>query len=146
MEETLEGGCLCGAVRYVISQPPMMVGNCYCVDCRKSSATTHGTHVVLPEDAFAVAGTLRDYEKAADSGNIVTRAFCPACGSAIVSRNSGMPGMVFVRASSLDNLDRVEPQMTVYASRAPAWAPIDKSKPVFGTMPEGGPAAVLADL
>lgn len=54
--------------------------------------------------------------------------------------------MTFIRVSSLDDPDAVEPQMTVYASRAPAWAPLDRSKPVFDEMPEGGPQAVSAGL
>jgi hypothetical protein len=146
MSEALEGGCLCGTVRYRVSAQPMMVGNCYCVDCRKSSGTTHCTHALVPGDAFSVTGHIRTYDRPADSGAMVTRGFCPQCGGAILSRNSGMPGMVFIRVSSLDDPAAVEPQLTVYASRAPAWAPLDRSKPVFDEMPEGGPQAVLANL
>jgi hypothetical protein len=124
----------------------MMVGNCYCVDCRKSSGTTHCTHALVPDSAFSATGEIRIHERPADSGAIISRGFCPECGSAILSRNSRMPGMTFIRVSSLDNLDAVEPQMTVYASRAPAWAPLDRSKPVFEEMPGGGPQAVLAEL
>ena len=53
--------------------------------------------------------------------------------------------MTFLRVSSLDDPGAVTPQMTVYASRAPAWAPLDRTKPVFDTMPEGGPQAVMAE-
>lgn len=146
MSEALEGGCLCGAVRYRASAQPMMVGNCYCVDCRKSSGTTHCTHALVPDEAFSVTGEIRSYDRPADSGAMVTRSFCPTCAGAILSRNSGMPGMTFIRVSSLDDPAAVEPQMTVYASRAPAWAPLDRSKPVFDEMPQGGPQAVLANL
>jgi hypothetical protein len=144
MSEALEGGCLCSAVRYQTTTQPMMVGNCYCIDCRKSSGTTHCTHAMVPDTAFSAAGTIKFHDRPADSGNIVSRGFCPECGSAILSRNSGMPGMTFIRVSSLDDPGAVEPQMTVYANRAPAWAPLDKSKPVFAEMPEGGPQAVVA--
>ncbi|WP_028347761.1 GFA family protein [Bradyrhizobium murdochi] len=145
MTKNLAGGCLCGAVRYSAQAEPMMVGNCYCTDCRKASGTSHGTHAAIPDSAFSLAGETKAFERAADSGNIVIRAFCPTCGCAIFSRNTGIPGMTFIRVSSLDDPDQVEPQITVYASRAPAWAPLDRSKPVFDLMPEGGPGAVLAD-
>lgn len=144
MTKVLEGGCLCGAVRYKATAEPVMVGNCYCVDCRKSSGTTHCTHAMVPEADFSATGEIKYHDRPADSGNIISRGFCPNCGSAIISRNSGMPGISAIRVSSLDDLDVVEPQMTVYASRAPAWAPLDRSKPVFEVMPEGGPQAVLA--
>lgn len=145
MAHGLQGGCLCGAVRYQVDVEPMMVGNCFCVDCRKTSGTSHCTHAAVPDAAVSVSGAVATYESAADSGNIVSRSFCPSCGSAIHSRNAGMPGMIFIRVSSLDDLDAVTPQMTVYASRAPAWAPLDRSKPVFDTMPEGGPQAAIAE-
>lgn len=54
-----------------------------------------------------------------------------------------MPGMAFLRASSLDNPDDVTPQMVVYASRAPAWDKRDPDLPAFQEMPEGGPDNVV---
>lgn len=146
MSQALEGGCLCGAVRYRATTQPAMVGNCYCTDCRKSSGTTHCTHAVVQDGAFSAIGSIKFHDRPADSGNIISRGFCPECGSAILSYNSAMPGVTFIRVSSLDDPDAVEPQMTVYASRAPAWATLDRSKPVFDEMPEGGPQRVLAGL
>ena len=116
----IQGGCLCGKVRYSAGEPAMC-GHCHCVDCRKTSATGHATHVVVAADSFVVTGELAAYERPADSGHLVTRYFCPNCGSAVYSTNSAMPHMTFVRASSLDDPDAVTPQMIVYASRAPSW-------------------------
>lgn len=146
MSEMLEGGCLCGAVRYRATAQPLIVGDCYCADCRKSSGTSHCTHAMVPDEVFSATGEIKIHERPADSGNLVSRGFCPECGSAILSRNRAMPGMTFIRVSSLDDADAVEPQMTVYASRAPAWARLDRSKPVFEEMPEGGPDTVMAGL
>ncbi|MGQ0589997.1 MAG: GFA family protein [Sphingosinicella sp.] len=120
----LTGGCLCGNVRYAAGEP-MVCGHCHCVDCRKTSATGHATHAMVPASAFEVSGELACYERPADSGNVVARRFCPTCGSAVFSTNSAMPGMIFLRASSLDDPDRVTPHMVVYASRAPAWDRIE---------------------
>lgn len=145
MNTEFTGGCLCGAVRYRATAAPGMVGDCYCVDCRRSSGTSHCTHAVIPEAAWAVEGELTVYDRPADSGNLVSRAFCGRCGSPVHSTNAGLPGMAFVRVSSMDEPDLAAPQMTVYASRAPAWARPDRSRPVFETMPQGGPESVLAD-
>ena len=145
MTKALEGGCLCGAVRYRAEAEPLIVGNCYCVDCRKASGTSHGTHVGVPEDSLTLEGDVTFYESTADSGNTVSRGFCPKCGSAIFSRNSGMPGIVMLRGSSLDDPNSITPQMNVYVSRAPEWANIDPSLPGFAEMPEGGPQAVMAE-
>ncbi len=145
MSQGFTGGCLCGAVRYQSTADPQVVAHCHCVDCRKSSGTGHCTHLVIPEDAFTVSGEVKFYDRPADSGNMVSRGFCPTCGSPIYSKNSGMPGMVFPRASGLDDPDVITPQMVVYTSRAPAWDNIDPALPSFPEMPEGGPNKVIAD-
>lgn len=128
----IEGGCLCGNVRYRAGES-LMAGHCHCVDCRKTSATGHATHALVAEESFGLSGDVAGYERPADSGNIVTRHFCAVCGAAIYSTNSAMPGMVFLRASSLDDPERIEPQMVVYASRAPSWDRIE-GLPTFPEM------------
>jgi hypothetical protein len=145
MTKTLKGGCLCGAVSYETQAAPVIVAHCHCTDCQKSSGTGHGTHVCLPEEAVNFVGEIKFYDSPADSGNIVSRGFCPVCGSAIFSSNSSMLGMACIRASSLDDPDAVTPSMIVYTSRAPKWDTMDPSLPSFPEMPEGGPEKVIAD-
>jgi len=145
MSSGFTGGCLCGAVRYACESDPQVVAHCHCVDCRKSSGTGHCTHLVVPETAFRVTGEVRFYERQADSGNVVSRGFCPICGSAVYSTNAGMPGMAFPRASSLDDPEVAKPQFVVYASRAPSWDTVDPSLPAYPEMLEGGPQRALEE-
>lgn len=143
MSDRIRGSCLCGAVHYTIGGAPQLVGKCYCVDCRKASGTGHCTHVALAEEQVELTGETACFERPADSGNMIARSFCPICGSALFSRNSSMPGMIFVRASSLDDVDAISAAMSVYTSRAPGWDRPDPALPGFVEMPEGGPQAVL---
>lgn len=144
---TINGGCLCGQVRYNCSEENGG-GHCHCNDCRKTSGTGHGSHMIVPEAAFTVTGTLKFFDKPADSGNMVSRGFCPECGSAVYSTNSGMPGLVFVRASSLDDPEFFKPQMVVYTNRAASWDKMDSSLPGFEKMPdaEDMPPSVQAEI
>lgn len=139
----MKGGCLCGAVAYEASGEPAVAGHCHCIDCRKTSGAGHATHVAMSDNAARVSGALSSYAHPADSGNIVERFFCPTCASPIYSTNSGMPGMIFLRASGLDDPDQITPQMIVYASRAPKWDVMDAALPSFAEMPEGGPSSVM---
>jgi hypothetical protein len=91
--------------------------------------------MIVPEAAFALTGEVRFFDKPADSGNLVRRGFCPTCGSALYSTNNGMPGLVFVRASSLDDPEAFKPQMIVYTDRAASWDKMEPSLPGFATMP-----------
>ena len=56
-----------------------------------------------------------------------------------------MAGVVFPRASVLDDPEIATPQMIVYASRAPSWDYMNPALPAFPIMPEGGPQKVVAD-
>lgn len=133
------GGCLCGAVRFTSTADPLMAGHCQCVDCRRSSGSGHCTHLLVPEQAFTVSGTATFYQRPADSGNLVSRGFCPTCGSPVFSRNAGMPGMLFPRASALDDPEVIKPQMVVFTSRGPSWDFIDPALPSFPEMPPAAP-------
>jgi hypothetical protein len=131
----LTGGCLCGAVRYESASGPLVAAHCYCIDCRKSSGTGHCTHVVVPAESFTLHGKAAQYDHPADSGTMVSRHFCPTCGSALFSTGDSGSGLVFLRASSLDDPDIATPQASVYASRAPKWDPVDPALPSFPEMP-----------
>ncbi len=135
MSETIEGGCLCGALRYTATSDPVFGGHCYCVDCRRDSGTGHGSHMGMPKAAVTITGEEKSFTVTADSGNEVTRHFCPTCGSSVYSTNSGMPELIVLRASSLDDPEQFKPQIAVYASRAPSWDMPDSNLPNFPETP-----------
>lgn len=139
--KAFSGGCLCGAVRYEVDGEIGFMGHCYCIDCRKTSGTAHGSHVSIPKAAVKITGEVSTYDRAADSGNIVSRSFCKICGSPVYSTNSGMPDFYFIRASSLDDLEIFKAQVTVYTSRAPSWGRIDPDVMSFEAMPPRIPGA-----
>jgi hypothetical protein len=133
----ISGQCLCGAVRYRGEAEPRFQGKCYCTDCRKLSAAGHAAMMGFAADAIRVTGELKEFRSKADSGADVTRAFCPTCGTGICSRNSRMPGLIFLRASTLDDPGLFSPQMIVWAARAPAWDPVNPDVPAFAERPTG---------
>ena len=136
------GGCACGAIRYASTAEPSFSLICQCRQCQRATGGGHATAFVLPADAVTVTGEVRFFDQQADSGNTVSRGFCPTCGSAVYSTNSGMAGLVFPRASSLDDPEVFKPQMIVYRKRAPSWDVMDSSLPAFEGMP---PAEAMPD-
>ncbi|MBI3675336.1 MAG: GFA family protein [Proteobacteria bacterium] len=99
------------------------------------SATGHAALMGFSADELRIRGDAKEYRSKADSGSDVSRAFCPNCGSGVFARVSAMPGMIFVRASTLDDPSIFVPQLTVYASRAPAWDPVSPDIPAFDERP-----------
>jgi len=50
---TMAGGCLCGAVRYVITGAPRFISQCCCKDCQKATGTGHTTIVGILREQLA---------------------------------------------------------------------------------------------
>lgn len=136
MSALMTGGCECGALRYQCSAVPLMAGHCHCRSCRKSSGTGHGSHLMVARAAVAITGAASVYERAADSGHKVRRSFCPTCGVAVHSEDSGFPDIVVLRAGTLDDPELYRPGARIYAAEAPSWDHMDPALRSFAGMPE----------
>lgn len=120
---SIEGGCNCGAIRYRIDAEPMAVAACHCANCRRQSGAAFSVNLLVPEAAMTVTGTLASYQDTdTDSGQPVQRQFCGACGSPIRSVIGSMPGMVAVKAGTLDNAGAYAPAVHVWLQSALPWA------------------------
>ncbi|WP_082035042.1 MULTISPECIES: GFA family protein [Phaeobacter] len=128
------GGCLCGKVRYSSASNPLATVQCYCSDCRRIGGTGHATHTVIPFDAFLLEGAVAEYTKLADSGNRITRRFCPVCGSAIYHTRDGLEGLVVLRTSSLDDPELAPPDRAIYVDSALSWDYVDPDLPASPKM------------
>ncbi len=129
------GSCLCGAVRFQTSGQPVMAGNCYCLNCQKSSGAGHVFHVMFPEAAVSITGETRGFPYSSDSGSVVTTITCATCGSPLFGRTARMPGMMTVRVAALDSDEGLKPAMEVYVKRRRAWDGEAGQIPRFGGMP-----------
>lgn len=122
-EAPIHGGCLCGAVRYEISQAPMATVLCHCTHCQRQSGSLLSMICAVPEAAFKPTGTMSMYLDTGDSGGKVERHFCGRCGSPIISKVAAMAGMVFVKAGTLDRWQDFKPSAEYYRSRTAPWFP-----------------------
>ena len=136
MAEVITGGCECGALRYECSAVPLMAGHCHCRSCQKASGTGHASHLMVPKAAVTISGAASWYERPADSGNMVRRAFCPQCGTPVCGESSGFPDVLMLRAGSLDDPERFRPGARVYAADAPSWDHMDPALRSFEGMPQ----------
>lgn len=136
MSKAYTGGCACGGIRYEISAEPMVMGDCQCRDCQQRSGTGHGSYLTFPRrEDVRVTGTATQWDIAADSGNVKTHAFCPACGTPVYLTFKAMPDLFTVHAASLDDPGRYRPQMVFYTMRGHAWDRLDSALPRFDGMP-----------
>ena len=125
----ITGGCLCGAVRYKSTEPPITARICWCRVCQYIGAGGPAVGAAFKTASFTVAGTLKDYVSIADSGNKMHRKFCPECGTHLFSEAESRPHLVFVRMGSLDDPELIKPSATIWTASAPSWACIDSNLP-----------------
>jgi hypothetical protein len=57
----INGGCLCGQVRYSAHTEPTFVGVCHCKHCQKQSGTAFSVVVAIPKSAMSIQGQLKTY-------------------------------------------------------------------------------------
>ena len=126
MPAPLTGSCLCGAIRYTVSAPVTELRACHCAHCQKTSGAGGSVNLPLTSDAFKITqGTPKRYAVKADSGRTLYRFFCGDCGSPIYSQRETMPGMVTVRAGTLDNAGDMKITAHIWTKSARPWSYID---------------------
>jgi hypothetical protein len=134
----LEGGCLCGAVRYSGEAEPIFTGLCHCSSCQKGSGSAFNTVVAVPKPAVSFSGALTTYEGKGDTGNATYRQFCPSCGSPVAMEAAIMADVVMIPTGTLDDASAVTPAMQIYCDSAQSWALLEGGIQRFAKMPGPG--------
>ena len=135
----ITGGCRCGAVRYRATAEPLMTRVCWCRDCQYLGAGSGTVNVVFPKASVAISGAVSDYTSRADSGTLMHRRFCPACGTPLFSEAESRPHLIIARAGTLDDPNRIAPMATIWTASAPTWACFDVTLPQFVAQPPPAP-------
>jgi hypothetical protein len=134
----LEGGCLCGKVRYSADAEPIFVGVCHCSTCQKGSGTAFNTVVAVPKPTVSFSGTVSTYAGRGDTGNATYRRFCPECGSPVAVEAAVMADIVMIPVGTLDDASSVQPAMQIYCDSAQPWALLEGGIQRFAKMPMPG--------
>lgn len=115
----VEGGCLCGSVRYRLAGEPLSSIICHCHTCRKASAAPAVGWLTFARTKFVLlSGSLRSFS----SSPGVTRTFCAECGTPLTYRSDENPETIDVTTVSLDDPARFPPTREVWLEYKLRWA------------------------
>ena len=117
-----EGGCLCGAVRYRIADPPLSSAICHCTSCRRASGAPTVAWVTVDRKQFEI---LSGKPAAFRSSPGVKRQFCGQCGSPLTYENAQSPGSIDITTASLDDPNGFPPSVEVWLEDKISWQPTD---------------------
>lgn len=109
MSAVLEGGCLCGKVRFQALQAPLRTLVCHCTFCQRMTGSSFYAESLFAVDAVAFnAGEIRRYEHSSDgSGKKVYVEFCPSCGTTVGLRFERWPELRAISRGCYDHPNAV---------------------------------------
>lgn len=118
MTKSIEGGCLCGAIRYRATAAPRVSTLCHCRSCRLANGAPSVAWTVFPAHAFAfVAGKPVEFE----SSPGVMRGFCGQCGTPLTYRRLVETGTIDVTTATLDAADDYAPSKEIWVAEKLSW-------------------------
>jgi hypothetical protein len=118
----LDGGCSCGALRYQVTQAPVMIYNCHCTNCQKVSGGAFGVPVTILESSLVfTTGAPARINWTSDAGNPRFGWFCGACGSRICNGQATSNGLLSLRAGTLDDRSWIRPVGDIWTRSAQPW-------------------------
>ena len=128
----LEGGCRCGAVRYRLGiQTLPATYACHCRDCQTWTGSAFSQQFFLDENLLTVDGEVAIYELSPGSGRISRQRVCSVCHSRVYNTNSARPGLVIIRAGTLDRSDELEVVAHIWTRRKQQWIAIPGGVPCW---------------
>ncbi len=132
-DQSRDGGCACGAVRYRATGAPMIVHCCHCGHCQRETGSAFVINFIIESDRVEhLKGEpeLIKTPSASGKGQMIAR--CPDCKVAVWSNYSGMGDKTrFIRAGTLDEPNSVEPDVHIYTSTKLDWVALPAGKPAF---------------
>lgn len=131
MGEAVTGGCLCGAIRFEITERPRALVNCHCRSCRRAHGAAFVTTAPIPDSALTV--TLGEESIARHDG----RAFCRRCATRLFNRSDDAPGLTALIVTTLDTEPTFGPALHINVESKAPWYDISDDRPQHPGFPPG---------
>ena len=128
----MDGGCTCRSVRYRMTSAPLFVHCCHCRWCQRETGAAFALNAMIEADrVMLLHGSPEAINTPSNSGKGQKIHRCPTCRIAVWSNYSGAGDAIrFVRVGTLDDPDRLPPDIHIFTSSKQPWV----------VLPEGTPA------
>src|SRR5687767_8165567 len=129
--ETHTGHCTCNHVRYRLQGKPMFVHCCHCRWCQRETGSAFALNAMIEADRvelLAGAPEMVATPSLSGKGQKIWR--CPACRIAVWSNYAGGGDAVrFVRVGTLDEPDRLPPEVHIFTASRQPWVMLPAGMP-----------------
>jgi hypothetical protein len=125
---TRTGGCQCGAVRFRVEGELGRASICHCRMCQKAFGGFYGPYVSMrPEQVTWTRGAPKLFA----SSNVVSRGFCPECGTQLTFEGAGFFDLAI---GAFDDPRDIRPIKQIGLSGKLAW--VDELAHIAAPTPE----------
>lgn len=130
---SMEGGCTCGAVRYRMTSKPMFVHCCHCRWCQRETGASFALNAMIEADRVVLLrGSPEAVDTPSESGKGQKIVRCADCHIALWSNYAGAgDALHFIRAGTLDEPDRLTPDVHIYTASKQPWVVLPPGTPAF---------------
>ena len=127
----MDGRCACGEVRYRLTDVPMFVNCCHCLNCQRQTGSAFVVNLLIEADRVELlAGAPQPVDVPRDDGSTQRVFRCTSCQVAVFSEY-GLPQLRFVRAGTLDQPTGISPDVHIFTRSKVAWVKIPETAPAF---------------
>src|SRR5262247_1289092 len=118
-----DGGCTCRFVHYRMTTKPLFVHCCHCRWCQRETGASFALNALIEADrVILLKGAPEVVNTPSYSGKGQKIARCPTCRIALWSNYAGAgDAMRFVRVGTLDEPDRLPPDIHIFTSSKQPW-------------------------
>lgn len=118
MSQALEGGCLCGVVRFRADGPPRWIAWCHCQSCRRHSGAPVSVFVAVEESSVEITqGVITKFPSSPGT----VRGFCSACGSTLTCQGDARPDELHIHVGAFDRAEALAPRFHVFPDEGLPW-------------------------
>jgi hypothetical protein len=121
---SIKGGCLCGGVRFELTEPPVTAGYCHCTRCQRRTGTASSAQARINGRSLTLlrGADLIGAWRHPDGG--FEKCFCRDCGAQLFSRDPADPMQMSIRMAAFDSDPGVRPQWRQFVRYAAVWEPV----------------------
>jgi hypothetical protein len=126
-----EGGCACGAVRYRLTEEPLFVHCCHCLNCQRQTGSAFVINILIENDRLELLAGEPQAVPVPRSGGKKQKIWrCPQCQTALYSQYTRAQ-VRFVRAGTLDRPASIAPDVHIFTRSKLPWVTLPESVPAF---------------
>ncbi len=130
---SLQGSCLCGGVRFEVTEPFETITHCHCTNCKKLSGGTGTVNGRVRSAGIAILEG-EEFLRSFQPPEGTAKTFCSRCGSNLFGGGWPRSERVSVRLSAIDSAFEGKPERHIFVRSVAPWETLpDDGAPRYDT-------------